>query len=64
MPPVAPTAAAAMPASTERRGASLARAPIETVLLAPIRAVTVLRGSVAASSPWYQITVLACGVRA
>ena len=53
-----------MPASTSRKGASLARTPIETVLLAPMRAMTVLRGSVPVSSPRYQITVFAWGASA
>ena len=53
---------AAMPASTARRGASFARAPIRAVLSEPVCTVAVPRGSVAASSPRYHWTVSGLGV--
>ncbi len=56
------TAIAAMPASAVRIAVSLAAAPIERSLPAPIRTVVVARASALSASPWYQITVRPCGL--
>lgn len=57
-----PMATVAKPARISRICGSLARAPIKTVLVAPVRTAKDPRASVADTSPLYQITVEADGL--